>query len=136
MNNPDWLAEARKAANHIAEHMFTAHRGAMPWRLLGVTVVFGNDGYGQDERARREVQIVRRVLAETGVAELGFATCDEDDYTWAMLIKAEDHAAWDAMLWAAWSHLNGTDEEDDEIQRRIAADAIDQSGVKPTESLN
>src|SRR5262249_9169718 len=49
----DETKKGKDLARHICLGMFEAHRGAFPRR--NELVVFGNDGYAEDERARREV---------------------------------------------------------------------------------
>ena len=60
----DWNAEAATMAQYVFDNMFEAHRGAMPWNQEGISVVFGNDGYGKDDRAKNEVAMVRKYLEE------------------------------------------------------------------------
>src|SRR6516162_9314743 len=74
----------KAVVNITGEEGFEAHRGVIPVRD-DTFVVFGNDGYQKDERARREVATVRERLAGDAV-ELGFAT-DEDGYSWAMVVR-------------------------------------------------
>lgn len=79
-------------ANYLQEHHFEAHRGAV---LLhpGCTVVFGNDGYGEDKekldaaclRVRKEVRQLRKNLKMNKMHELGFGVSD-DQYTWALAV--------------------------------------------------
>src|SRR4051794_15343931 len=108
----DWNAQAKLVANQIvSEYYPTPHddghdHGACPlgyFKIPGVnasaiaTVVFGNDGYGWEDRAKREVAATRRFVAERGWTELGFGTSDaddtyEDDHTWVMLVDG-DHVA-------------------------------------------
>src|SRR5262245_46722961 len=96
MKQFDWNTEAAKMADYVGEEMFEAHRGAMPWRQIGISVVFGNDGYEDqpgeesDSRAKREVALVRGTLEREGVDVLGFGTCPGDGYSWAMLVRSTD----------------------------------------------
>jgi hypothetical protein len=99
----DWQSEAKRAADHAYQHLFEAHRGAIPWGHTGVTAVFGNDGYETDDpRARAEVALLRKELGRNGLAELGFAVGQEEGYTWAMLVRTADHAALHEAVWAAY----------------------------------
>jgi len=68
--------------------MFAAFRGAMPSKVEGITVAFGNDGYEKDQRSKDEVATVRRFLTDIGINELGFATSLEDS-SWAMLVWSD-----------------------------------------------
>jgi hypothetical protein len=68
----NWDNEATAMANYVDKKMPWVHRGAMPWRQVGISVVFGNDCYSTDERARDEVAWVRDRLGELGIKVLGF----------------------------------------------------------------
>ena len=84
----DWAKEAKALANHCYHKMFTAHRGAMPWRRAGFSVIFGNDGYMGSRRAKAEVEALRVALAVAGIDELGFGVDDEEGYAWAMVVRS------------------------------------------------
>jgi hypothetical protein len=96
----DWASEARHAVRYTAGPMFPSHRGAMRWVRPGVTVVYGNDGLADNQRAKDGLADVRHYLAETGIKELGFATA-LDGYSWAMLIRSTDHDTPKEILWEA-----------------------------------
>jgi hypothetical protein len=89
--------------------MREARRGAMEWRLGGVVVVFGNDGYEHDQRSRDEVAAVRRYLWDHDIMEFGFATTP-DGNTWAMLVyeHSEQEQLYEMrellfyVVWGAW----------------------------------
>ena len=86
----DWSDEARRALRWTCHgEMMTFHRGAAHWEHAGVTVVFGNDGYVNNQRSRDDVVRVRGYLATMGIDELGFAL-GEDGYSWAMLVHSDD----------------------------------------------
>jgi hypothetical protein len=73
-----------------------------------IAIAFGNDGYNVDERARLEVEAVRRLIHELGGKELSFATGD-DGYSWALaceLATVDGVAFLEGMLWAAWNELS------------------------------
>jgi hypothetical protein len=88
----NWDAEATRLAVYVNEHRFDEHRGVIEGPEPGTAVVFGNDGYEQDARARREVEHVRERLGVMEVDVLGFGLAPPDRYTWAMIvdIDAED----------------------------------------------
>lgn len=106
-SKPHWDSEAEHAAEQIHAELREAHRGAMVWQDPGVVVIFGNDGYGSDDRAREEVEYVRHVLSECGVTELGFGTSRVEDYTWALLVEASDVDALNEIVWTAWANVEG-----------------------------
>jgi hypothetical protein len=91
MPDIDWDAEAVAMANHVCERMFNVHRGAIPWRQLGIAVLFGNDGYTEDDRSKREVSHLRGKMVDIESKVLGFGVNSEDGYSWAMLVL---HPAW------------------------------------------
>lgn len=85
------MAERRTAtqwANYISENLFEHHRGAHFDDTDGVYILFGNDGYTQDDRSKEEVNFVRKNLSLFGATEVDFGLNDgvEDGYTWVMLI--------------------------------------------------
>ena len=97
-----WDAEANVAANRILSAFQQAHRGAILWRATGLSIVFGNDGYGKDRALRDEVANVRTALLSAGITELGFGTSGEDDYTWAMIVRSHDTDLLSELVWRAW----------------------------------
>ena len=78
--------------------MFDQHRGAAPSELPGITVLFGNDGLADNQRAMDGLADVRAYLAANGIEELGFAT-NPVGYSWAMLVRSTDHETLDNILW-------------------------------------
>jgi hypothetical protein len=93
--------------NRLSTECSEAHRGAFWWdEARRVAVAFGNDGYnGEDGRARREVEAVRQLLAESGGRELGFATDPEGGYSWALACELPASLSPDVLtqtLWVAW----------------------------------
>jgi hypothetical protein len=137
VKEPDWNAEAIRMADYVAEQMFEAHRGAMPWIQSGIAVAFGNDGYQQDKRTKQEAQFLRTYCELKGIPVLGFATTD-DDYTWTMLIHHPDHKQFIPVLWAGWNRANGDSADDvfTYVQASIADRAMVESGTKPETSAN
>jgi hypothetical protein len=97
----------QKIAERLYEDCFEAHRGAFWWdERRRIAVAFGNDGWGVDVRAKREVETVRCLLAESGGKELGFATAGEEDYSWALVCELPDDltpGVLEGVLWYAWS---------------------------------
>jgi hypothetical protein len=107
----NWSREAARQANHVSEHLFAAHRGALPWRVAGYTVVFGNDGYSPaadgdpgDGSSPMVFAKVREHLAVVGVEELGFGLCD-DGYSWAMIVRTGDSHSLDLAVWSCWREV-------------------------------
>lgn len=98
----NWNELASRAAEHANDTLFEDHRGVMKWH--GQVVIFGNDGYRQDERARLEVDLLRQHLSEAGIAELGFGLDERGEredqgYTWAMVVESDDLDALHRMVW-------------------------------------
>jgi hypothetical protein len=82
----DWEAEAVEAADFVRDNMFEAHRGAAPWRQVGVAVIFGNDDY-KDDRAKKEVEELREACYANYIKILGFGVDSTEGYCWAMLVE-------------------------------------------------
>src|SRR4051812_1022686 len=102
----EWNDEAIRLANYISEHMHEAHRGAMPWTESGVSVLFGNDAYANDEdsgdnRSVDEVNMIRRALERRKKEILGFGVCDEG-YAWVMLVRCCEVGRLDDLVWSAY----------------------------------
>jgi len=123
-------------ADLVGDEGFAAHRGAVHVRD-STFLVFGNDGYTKDERARREVEVIRAETADRA-EELGFATT-EDGYSWALLIRYrvdfDTDAAREACcglltatLWRTWMGLEDPVPEADPFENwqwDVAEAAID-----------
>ena len=99
MGNPtDWSVAAVEAADRIKAHRFEEHNGATHWWKRGFFVVFGNDGYTQDETSRGAVDLLRQRLDDLQITELGFGVDSSDGYTWAMLVQPEEFLSEDAFV--------------------------------------
>jgi hypothetical protein len=156
----DWNTEAAAMAAYVAREMFEAHRGAMPWRQVGIQVIFGNDGWRNsgykadfkaegDPRTHREVALVRETLEAEGIDILGFGSGPADDeygpghFSWAMLVRSDDLELLTSVVWQAWEiACEGHGEIDTDlvitggVQPAIAAGAIYASGLTPDHSAN
>jgi hypothetical protein len=101
--------DMQKLVDRLGDDCFEAHRGGFWWDEKNrLAVVFGNDGYQNDERARGEVEAIRRLLAEFGGKEVGFATESEEGYSWALACELSDDLTPDVLegiAWAAWNQL-------------------------------
>ncbi len=126
MKAPDWNAEAVVMAQYAGKEMFEAHRGAMPWKELGVSVVFGNDGYSQDVRAKQEVEFVRSYCERAGIAVLGFGVDPDDGYSWAMLVKSADHESLIPVAWSGWM----PDEKTPSVEKLLEGSTV-MTGYQP-----
>lgn len=108
----DWDAEARTLANRICIEIQPAERGAHHWEGVGVTVIYGNDGWAVpgDPRAQAEVAELRRTMAEAGVRELGIGTSDQyGDFTWVLVAATWASDDWHMKVWRAWNIANECD---------------------------
>jgi hypothetical protein len=141
----NWDNEAVAMATHVGDEMFPAHRGAMPWRQLGISVVFGNDGYAKTPWVKDEVARVRELLGEYGIKILGFGLDPEDDYSWAMLVESSDVDGLNSIVWVAWQWAWSGERPDGKVlqpgafaafQIREANKATAESGIKPDHSAN
>jgi hypothetical protein len=92
MSIQSWNEFATVLAVYARKNLSSVHRAAMMIPLsinnLTVAVVFGNDNYGADGKARWEVDLVRQWLKNTGIEELGFGL-SADSHTWALLVRAD-----------------------------------------------
>jgi len=133
MNN-DWNAEAIEMARHVRDHMGEAHRGAMPWKQSGVTVIFGNDGHKYGD-VQSEIARLRAFLELRGIPILGFGSDPKEDFSWAMLIQYPAHEEMVPVVWDCW---NGTRDTSGFTlcQSEIAARTIALHGTKPETSAN
>lgn len=86
MSKRKWNRAAKNAANWIGDHLFERHRGAIVWHA-GTAVIFGNDGYSSTAWVRQQVAILRQMLKDSDVKELGFGLAD-DGYTWALIVRS------------------------------------------------
>jgi hypothetical protein len=68
----------------VGEELFEAIRGVLRFDD-GDLLVFGNDGYTLDKRARREARQVEAALLKRGFLVRGFGLCPEG-YSWALLV--------------------------------------------------
>lgn len=92
---------ADAVAEHIAQTMFPPHRGVIevlnPHGGEPHVVLFGNDGYRQDDRTTRYVHDVLHELWDRGWhdADLGI---DGEGYTWAIVVPIGDDGCDGAVL--------------------------------------
>lgn len=90
-------------AAHARKNLSFVERGAVPVRLVedvpgtprdvmdGTVIgVFGNDNYIAAANSRREVELTRQRLRQLGAVEAGFGL-SQDGYTWALLVRCDDH---------------------------------------------
>jgi hypothetical protein len=68
----------------LGEEFFEALRGVL-WFDDGDLLIFGNDGYEQDERVREEARQVEAGLLGQGFLVKGFGLCPAG-YSWALLV--------------------------------------------------
>jgi hypothetical protein len=105
----DQTEKGKKLAEHLGDTLFDAHRSAFV--RGGELVVFGNNGYTQDEkgRARREVEAALAWAKERGLTATDFGT-SADGYSWAVVFaggKPDELAdlalAAEDVLWRTWN---------------------------------
>ena len=125
----DWNTEARKAADYVAQNMFGVHRGATLWLVdepttdrryeRALSVVFGNDGYHQEQRSQQEVEFLKNTIGPNAV--LGFAIDSEDGYTWAMIVQGYTTDELKIMVELGWAMACNTSLGHGGVQRNLAA---------------
>lgn len=83
-----------RVANRISNLMHEAHRGVFVWK--DHLLVFGNDGYDQDDRTRTYVLALRQRLQAAGFTVGEFAKCDGSEaeyrdagYTWVLTVDVK-----------------------------------------------
>jgi hypothetical protein len=104
-----WSKEAEVCANFVASCLFHRHRGVLD--CDDKVILFGNDGYGgKDERAYREVELLKGRLDKTGITDYSFAhSTDEEHYSWAIVVpdyqRRLDREALQAWVWECWEKV-------------------------------
>ena len=132
--HPDrWEEEAKAALAYTSQSLFHAHRGAIPWLIRETSIIFANVGYNQDEHARQEVDVLRRMLRDQNIRELGFAL-DADGYSWVLLVHSDSAAELNDLIWKA-AVVSGAPGGNG-VQRPIAQTAICQWTRTLTKLLN
>jgi hypothetical protein len=85
---------ATMLAMYVKKHLPSTNRGAMLVRCVNdgnmVAAVYGNDNYLTDASTRREVELVRRQLAQAYIEELGFGLTP-DGSSWTLLVQADNN---------------------------------------------
>jgi hypothetical protein len=127
--------DLQKLANVVGDELFEAHRGVVHLKD-GNFLIFGNDGFAQDKRAKREVERIRQAL--TGQAEeIGFATSEGDTYTWVVVVRKGDllteagkTAFASLLVLVLWTGYRGqplpkAGESTEELSRRIRGDGFE-----------
>ena len=102
----DWNAYAAAKANLLRRQFPTEERTAFHAGADGASFLFGHDDYLNDVRAREEVTLLRKYLADAGIPELGFGLSD-DGRTWVMAVWSDDEAALNQALFQAWQNAYG-----------------------------
>jgi hypothetical protein len=98
----DWNAEAGRVAEYVLVEMIPDHRGAMPWRKDGISVVFGNDSYAEEPQAKEKAAKFREILGQIGVKVLGYGVDPLDGLSWVMLVETADTDMLTRLVWKAW----------------------------------
>ncbi len=112
-----WDTIASQVAERIGDELFEAHRGVTSSRHCDVMAAFGNDGYAEDAKAKREVEAARQCIVAGGGTVLGFGT-SSDGYSWVLLYRADNLTATkvtDAM-WNGWQGAPSSEDPPDEFK--------------------
>jgi hypothetical protein len=118
-----WDEETRAALAYTTTSLLDAWRGAIPWLVRGTLLAFGNAT--KDGSATREVIALRAAVKDQNWTELGFAT--DESGRWAMLVSDYDDDDSDAncLFNVVWEAADLVGAPGGDIQREIAALAID-----------
>lgn len=92
---------ARVAADFTGTFLMSQHRGVLD--CGDHFVIFGNDGYTDDPRSRREAEIVLEYLKDDSPV-LGVS---DDGYAWAIVVTDYQRPTFDSerlrkVVWDAW----------------------------------
>jgi hypothetical protein len=105
-DNNDEATEAASMASVGAEFvsklLFPLHRGVLD--CGDHFVIFGNDGYKDDPRSRREAEIILQHFHE----ESPILGTNEDGYSWAIVLTDYQRSRFDRkklekLVWEAWA---------------------------------
>ncbi|QDV56283.1 hypothetical protein [Rosistilla oblonga] len=93
-------------ATKMYREQMSVHRGAM-WiddefpEAEGECLIFGNDSFTSDVRARKEVAQVIARLDSLAIRVFGFGL-GPDGYTWALRVDSDDEELLDLIVWDVW----------------------------------
>jgi hypothetical protein len=104
----DWDAQAREAADYIADRQCSNHHGALPCSDPTCTAIYGNGGYYNIDAAQITVGLLRQDLAEAGLQMRGFGL-DRYGETWVLLVKSRDIGLLEEHLNRAWQRASEND---------------------------
>jgi hypothetical protein len=114
------LIDAGRLADAIAVRLFERHRGAYADED-GTIVVFGNDGFADDKRSRREVAQVVEDCQSLGLGLEAFGVC-RDGYTWALVMSCPCGESDETLVssiqravWDAWCDASGVPRPSDRV---------------------
>src|SRR5262249_53781708 len=97
-----------KVMEHVGTVLFEAHRGVV--RYGDELIVFGNDGFQQDDRVKEEYRLMLDWLSRNGYRERA-NLLGRDGYSWMILVgpppgrgamEPVEHA-----LWSCWAKAFG-----------------------------
>jgi hypothetical protein len=104
-----WDVRASKVAEFVRENARDVARGVLDLEEFDLVAAFGNDGFTQNPRVRREVNLIRQALPSFELTMLGFGLSSEDRASsWAMIIRGPD--CFDALcdtndlVWSSWAN--------------------------------
>jgi hypothetical protein len=80
---------AAASANVLMAAAFEKHRGRA-YAGNGVHILFGNDDYAKDERARAEAHDAMQCADELGLRRGEVQTSESEGYTWALAVECDE----------------------------------------------
>jgi len=117
--NEYFSREANETANYVHEHLMDQHRGVLVYGAE--KILYGNDGYQQDERVRREVKLLDErlleLLMQRRATGSSFGVSDGGG-SWAIVLHdcTASVEELNAMVWEAWLEASGLKKDRNEQQ--------------------
>jgi hypothetical protein len=108
-----WNVLAARIAEFAKDCVPDVPRGALDLRELELVALFGNDGFAQDSRVQREVELIRLGLPSIELDVRGFGLSRGDGASWAMILEETDNpeATFRAhrLVWYSWARSASKD---------------------------
>jgi hypothetical protein len=101
--------QLERIATFVSESFFEAYRGALPHESGRSVIVFGNDGYGKDERVLASIAKTKAALEGDGCSTGQVIADPEESYSWCFEVVPPEGTGMDVALsdcesavWEGW----------------------------------